>query len=1176
MLRLKKRACLLAIAATGLVVLSSVLHAGDIYKPFRAIAAPLQAAHRENPNVGKDQAIEQLANQIDWLEHHVDAWGTVVAKHPDVWGQSRLTRYRDEYERQMATQIGLFQVRMNAAISRSDQAYLGMAMALQGVAQGGTMPSAGTASTATVSEQTSDTTSGTTSTSSGVVISRTAPFSSLGTNLSAFPVDNPKLSLEPTVQLDQMSRYLNHLAELRRINEGDDTADSPGYALNLVRIPVSVVPGRNTRTGYGAEITFIAQPYLSRELLPTTYRNLVVNDVVDLLAPVVTQLVNDSNVRQSLDEHRALANDPTTRSILAKLSALGGDVLYAYLCPSDDNGKQLRQDVARIWNMLTAAERLSLDGIKKANAKLLQDVLAIVDSRLRQETLHLSSVSSSKSRRARMPLASSQIVDVFGSGRIVEIVRRTYSALSSNPVDRDVISYMDVRDYLTAEVQTAYDRLSTRENSDIWQDCCTDDIASAIRNGNTFRVQGIREHLFNTLCVRGCAPVPCQLDVFECFSEEISPPEHIPVSESVEGSDKPEQPAGKPEDGHGPAGTPGKKSNDGSGKGNSLSANGSQNQNNASITSILAWAVLVESALLNEQLKQDIREALTSKGCASSCGCADPETLAFYGPNPSDDARAAFNEYVRCRWPIRVFALDPVTQEQNVEDAYSRRRELQIAIALAFSSGKMNAQSLLRYTRRLEWDMATIDLNRTAVAFSHGNDTFGWRFYPRFQTPPIKGNVATMWESLAGGPTRDQDLRTRQLEPGMRECTAIVVMPSFVPYVTIDTRTNWFRLTDPKCTEISMRDTMKLSRAIKAMQSSAATCAECAHLYRDGETERLLRRVDQLDRALPLQTMQVQIPYENALGGFEMFNTGITDLAPEIIGWYGAPGISLAGTTRLFLIGNGFSVLDNRLIAGGKLAEFRLISRQVIEVQIPPGVQSIAAQVAEKSGQLTASRQEAKKTEQPADVKSDRLVDVQLATPYGVTSHLLIPVASGTSGNGATTGWNESAWKDKTEVKMFYTSVVTTTTDANTKVATTNTAATIGAFFEVSPADRPAIVINVPQASGLPATTHVRIYMVDKTSNIPLNALSAAVEADFSYNPQTSELSLSGDALRTLVRDKISAELSNYLKWLIGKNNGNLGDSYSLSVVCTGEIANANQTAIPIQKTFSLNLSKLK
>ena len=43
------------------------------------------------------------------------------------------------------------------------------------------------------------------------------------------------LSIEPTLLLDQQSVFINHLHELRRISEGDDTADSPGYALDLVR-----------------------------------------------------------------------------------------------------------------------------------------------------------------------------------------------------------------------------------------------------------------------------------------------------------------------------------------------------------------------------------------------------------------------------------------------------------------------------------------------------------------------------------------------------------------------------------------------------------------------------------------------------------------------------------------------------------------------------------------------------------------------------------------------------------------------------------------------------------------------------------------------------------------------------------------------------------------------------
>ncbi|HUY36030.1 MAG TPA: hypothetical protein VMV69_25045 [Pirellulales bacterium] len=52
------------------------------------------------------------------------------------------------------------------------------------------------------------------------------PFTDFGGNFEAQAV-----ALEPTVALDQLSNYLQHLNELRRINEGDDTADSPGYSL---------------------------------------------------------------------------------------------------------------------------------------------------------------------------------------------------------------------------------------------------------------------------------------------------------------------------------------------------------------------------------------------------------------------------------------------------------------------------------------------------------------------------------------------------------------------------------------------------------------------------------------------------------------------------------------------------------------------------------------------------------------------------------------------------------------------------------------------------------------------------------------------------------------------------------------------------------------------------------
>ena len=232
------------------------------------------------------------------------------------------------------------------------------------------------------------------------------------------------------------------------------------------------------------------------------------------------------------------------------------------------------------------------------------------------------------------------------------------------------------------------------------------------------------------------------------------------------------------------------------------------------ITAALGWGVLVESALLNRQLNEDYDRTMAAAGRGSGV----ESHIEFYGPKPTLDARQAFVDYVNLRWPIRIFSLDPVVDSRTSKTPTRGGARLQIALAMGFVSGTINAQGLLQSSRQLEWDMATVALNQTAIGFSHGDDTFGWRFYPRFQTPPNQGQCVGVLGIVAGGPTTDQDMRERQLEPMQRECVAIVVMPSFVPYVTFESRSRFFRLTDPKCTEISMRQTMLLSRSIKAMQ----------------------------------------------------------------------------------------------------------------------------------------------------------------------------------------------------------------------------------------------------------------------------------------------------------------------------------------------------------------------
>lgn len=1090
------------LAVSMLFTGTPALQAEEFAKALHYLATPFRALHHEKPETGQDDDIEQLANEIDWLESHIDKFGSVVTKHPDIWGESRLMRHRYEYEEQMSAQMGEFEVRLNGALRRSDQAFLGMAFALQAASNGGTLSEASSA-TSSVSAMIS---------TSDTVIDRTGPFAR---TQDAFSFEQESLSLEPTIQLDQMSRYLNHLNELRRINEGDDIADSPGYSLNLVRIPVSILPGKHTRKGYGAEVTIIAEPQLSEDLLPITFRDLVINDLVDMLAPALTALANHpeisnyARVSKENENYRAVLESITIDTEKAEQDLVAAETLYKQAQlelaaiqakPADQAGQKEKElDHAKL--ALCHAE----NQVKEANLVLKQAQAKKVDSEAgkvqpqenqgvnqskaraegavkQQVIIHLP---SSKSRRAQLPIPASQISEVFGSDQLLHLAVDICNRLGAENATQQTIHLMDVRAYLTEELHAAYRLLAGPDNQDLWTNSGPV-LATAIHNRQIPNVATMRCAFFKQLSVmtntQECTP--CQQA--NCFHSPVDKDYTICKTE----------------------------------------------------TASLAWAIVVESSLLNQRLIQDIQELSSLKNCPINTGFVSD----FYLPYPSPEARMVFNEYVKCRWPVRVFALDPVSQDQNIQDEYARRREMQVAIALAFASGEIGAQSMMRYTRRLEWDMATIALNQTTVGFSHGNDTFGWRFHPRFQTPPVKGTIATFGETLFGGPTTDSDLRQRQLEPGIRECTAIVVMPSFVPYVRFDVRTNWFCLTHPKQTELSMRDTMELSRSIKAMQMSAAQCSQCAHLYRDGEVDRLLRRVDQLDRELPLQTMIAQVPYENTTGGYELFNNGITDLAPELLGWYGAPGINPSGPTTMFLMGDGFSVHETQLTAGGMPVPFKLLSRQVMQVTIPPGIQIIPA-------------------EPGSETNFEEVVDLHLATPYGVSSHLHVPVASPQD----VTTQQPLAWTSGVGISL---NAVAKQQDGDTY------AVTIDEFVKVDP---PVLAFSAPALARIGTRPTIQLQLGRGQDFIGAVTLEVT-----GYDPQANVYFINGSQLQDQLvgsdskspKTGIKGLINPYLKYLVERTKQESG-----TVDIVGQaflLVDESHSAVPISGPFNIKVELKK
>ncbi len=160
---------------------------------------------------------------------------------------------------------------------------------------------------------------------------------------------------------------------------------------------------------------------------------------------------------------------------------------------------------------------------------------------------------------------------------------------------------------------------------------------------------------------------------------------------------------------------------------------------------VLAFALLIQSVAVDRQLKYDMQIMCQRKGC----DVGNPFQYCFFNLWPDEASQHAFNKYVECKWPIHVFSLDPIVEQQNQLDLFSQRTELQLALATAVSTGQVSFQNATSYARRLEQDLAAVALNRPAVGFGAGEATFGWRFTPRIQTPPTQSTGRRILSTLA-------------------------------------------------------------------------------------------------------------------------------------------------------------------------------------------------------------------------------------------------------------------------------------------------------------------------------------------------------------------------------------------------------------------------------------------
>ncbi len=760
----------------------------------------------------------QMANLIDIVEEGLHDDGILTIQQPSVWGQARMTLYRRDFEKTMKDDLKNFAIVLSARTARSDQAAFENLTSLSS-----SLSKPGTAPTAPAANITFDKTDLKTK-----LLDNDKMFQLLN---SAFQkLDDKiagKLGVEPTVYLDEKKRYLEHLNQIRRINLGDDNADSAGYGMFLVRMPASILPGEKTRENHGAQMMFTARHEFEPAFTARTFRNLVINDLIDHLTPVLYDIVLHDRMKE--------IGAKVDAGIVAKLRTLKADNDATEM----QNEKRLVRKLAIYKKHEPALAALNMNEYKP----LLQGVA------FRKSAIPSGSVRSVSVAGEQYPIAPSQLPYVFGQANLAllaELIRETQ--------DNEFAHAAEIRGILRRHLESAYD-LMERGTGDpntvipLANKALLNDISKRFRSQD-FGADGVS---FNT-------------HYKELFKKSLNDElRYTPLG-------------------------------------------------------ALCWAIAVDASLLNDRLRDEIRRA---DGC-NGFHCVTPvEHLYFHWPasrctdSESIDSEQAFRDYVTKRWPIVIFAQDPVVDQQNIADAYSLQRELRFAVAYSFANGKINFNQMQQFMRKISQESETIALNRTVTAFSHGNDTFGWRFSPRYQNPPPeKTNLHVLGNMIVrGGPPRDFQLKHSKLEAGQRELTAIMLMPSFLNRVKIDVTGNWFKLTNPDDLRITTGRMLEQGRRVKQLTETNTVCD--AHKYRPEDVQRLLVRLKQIDKMLPMQTHDVPIPYENNLGGFELFGQGNTALVPKLIGYEGVNVIDDKKGVDIFVYGKNFSIHETRVVAGG-------------------------------------------------------------------------------------------------------------------------------------------------------------------------------------------------------------------------------------------------------------------
>jgi hypothetical protein len=264
------------------------------------------------------------------------------------------------------------------------------------------------------------------------------PLAPVGSLVNPSSTGSLVFGLEPNVQNDEQGDYITHLQRLRRVNLGDDNSDSAGYGLYMMRVPVSITPGDDTKRGFGAAVDLTIRHDFGPRFLPTTYRNLVINDLIDRLSPVIYEMIRSGLANRfyaQLSQYSTRGTSPTQNR------------------PVPNQANSLQEAGTRVF---------------QSNPTLKQETLETV-------TKFAGTRAVNRSEPRSYPVAPDDLNRVFGGTvNILVLAYGTQIALDVVPhgrppaantqlaVDFNKVRLVDVRSFLKQELETAYNLMEGR------------------------------------------------------------------------------------------------------------------------------------------------------------------------------------------------------------------------------------------------------------------------------------------------------------------------------------------------------------------------------------------------------------------------------------------------------------------------------------------------------------------------------------------------------------------------------------------------------------------------------------------------------------------------------------------------------------------------------------------